>query len=496
MITPDGRFVAFGSEATNLVPGDTNGVLDVFLLDRSTGVIEMISTSFLGGATDGWSSVPRISADGNRICFRSSATNLVPGDTNGQNDIFVFDRQSGITQRINVDSSGGQSSQRAGGQGIASSGRFAIFVSDADDLVPGDTNQEQDVFVRDLQSGTTERISIDSQGNQANGSSSFPSISADGRFIAFSSRADNLDIRDTNGFGDVFVRDRLLGTTELVSLTASGVEGNQGATEPCISANGSKLAFISLSDTFWWADSNLLYDAFVVDRATGELDLVSQNSGGMISNGNTFCLSISADGLHVAFEANGDNLVPGDTNGASDVFVRSLPGIVTERVTVDSFGVEANDGGFQATLSGDGRLVVFASIADNLVPFDTNNRRDIFLHDRWDGMGANAIFLTGPSTVQVGTPFSFSWQTPRPFSDTWLLASADRGGSQIGGHMMDVGSSRSLVDTGFTDVVGMGGYSAPPAPAALAGAIVFFELLLQDRRGVLFDSNVVDVAFQ
>ena len=495
-ITPDGRFVAFGSDASNLVAGDTNGVQDIFVLTLATGALERVSMSYTGGEPDDSCAVPKISANGRFVCFQSNATNLVPGDTNAVMDIFVHDRMTALTVRVNLDSSGGQSGLYSSGPVISSDGRFVAFSSFADDLVPGDTNQNSDVFLRDLQAGTTERISVDGLGMELDGNSSGPSLSSDARFVAFYSESANLVPGDTNGYGDVFVRDRLSGTNERISVTASGVEGNHHSRSAQISADGQMVVFITLADNFWWSDSNFNQDVFVVDRLTRTMDLVSVNPDGDISSGTSYECIISADGRYVVFRSDGDNLVPGDSNDASDVFVRNLRTMMMERVSVDSNGVESNSGGSQVTTSGDGGIVVFSSRADNLVPFDTNNRGDIFLHDRWDGEGANAVFLTGPSTVQVGTPFYFSWQATRPFADTWFFASLSRGGSSIGGHRMDIGSHAKILASGLTNIEGMGFYSAPPVPAAASGSLMFFEVLLVDGQGLFLDSNVVDVLFQ
>src|SRR4051794_1659284 len=218
-ISADGRFVAFYSYATNLVPGDTNGQLDGFVRDRLKGTTERVSVGPGGRQGDGPSSLPSISGDGRFVTFRSGATNLVSGDTNGRTDVFVRDRLKGTTERVSVSSSGAQGDDDSDWASISSDGRFVAFMSAATNLVKGDTNRacdeegtcSPDVFVRDRLKGTTERVSVSSSGKQtSSGSFSyFPSISGDGRFVAFGSDATNLVPGDTNREGDIFVRDRV-----------------------------------------------------------------------------------------------------------------------------------------------------------------------------------------------------------------------------------------------------------------------------------------------
>lgn len=184
-ISQNGRYVAFSSWATNLVPGDTNGEKDIFVHDRDTGVTERVSVNSdaIQGNSD--SDVPSISQDGRYVAFQSWANNLVPGDTNGAIDVFVHDRNTGETERVSVGSAGAQGNNHFGGASISQDGQFVAFSSRANNLVPGDTNNTRDVFVHDRDSGQTERVSVDSTGIQGNFISGDPSISQHGRYVAF-----------------------------------------------------------------------------------------------------------------------------------------------------------------------------------------------------------------------------------------------------------------------------------------------------------------------
>src|SRR5213592_4033360 len=231
-LSADGRFVAFDSSATDLVAADTNGVSDVSVHDRQTGTTERVSVASHGAQGNGSSGLvtfafpPALSADGRFVAFVSAATNLVASDTNGATDVFVHDRQTGTTERVSVASDGTEGNAASAGATLSADGRFVAFHSAATNLVAGDTNATNDVFVHDRQTGITERVSVASDGTQGNKASSYPALSADGRFVAFDSDATNLVAGDTNGTTDVFVHDRQTGTTERVSVASGG--GTQG----------------------------------------------------------------------------------------------------------------------------------------------------------------------------------------------------------------------------------------------------------------------------
>jgi len=197
--------VVFESDASNLVPGDTNGRYDIFLRDRQTDTTTRLSVSSAGTQGNDSSLAPSISADGRYVVFESDASNLVPGDTNGRYDIFLRDRQTGTTTRLNVSSTGTQGNGVSGRPSISADGRYVAFNSDASNLVPGDTNGRNDIFLRDRQTGTTTRLSVSSTGVQGDGHSYDPFISADGRYVAFNSHATTLVPGDTNGKQDIFL---------------------------------------------------------------------------------------------------------------------------------------------------------------------------------------------------------------------------------------------------------------------------------------------------
>ena len=381
-ISSNGRFVAFESSADNLVEGDTNNLGDVFVHDRQTGQTTRASASSSGMQGNGHSNNPAISIDGLFVAFSSGANNLVEGDTNGRDDVFVHDRQTGQTIRVSASSSGIQGNGHSNNPSLSSDNRFVTFVSWADNLVLGDTNTTYDVFVHDRQTGQTTRVSVSSTGEQGNALSDNPSISSSGRFVAFRSQASNLVDGDTNNQKDVFVHDRQTAQTSRVSISSTGEQGNGSSQIPSISSDGLIVAFSSDANNLVEGDTDRSSDIFVHDRQTGQTTLVSVSSTGAQGNSNSYSPSISSDGMIVTFWSWADNLVVGDTNGWDDVFVHDRQAGQTTRVNVSSYGEQGNQGGSTPSISAEGQFVVFSSTSSNLIEGDTNSAADIFFHHR------------------------------------------------------------------------------------------------------------------
>ena len=381
-ISANGRYITFVSDATNLVSNDTNGVRDIFRYDIQTGVTERVSVDSNGIQANGDWYDPAISADGRYIAFESNASNLVPGDTNGMPDIFVHDMQTGLTTRISVNSNTVQANNGSYAPSISTGGRYIAFRSVATNLVSDDTNGTDDIFLHDMQTGLTTRISVDSNTVQANNGSSDPSISADGRYIAFRSVATNLAPDDTNGRNDIFVHDMQNGTTTRVSIDSNGAQANADSYNPSISADGRYIAFESIATNLVLGDTNGSKDIFVYDVQTRITSCISVNSSGQQADSysTSNSPSISGNGRYVAYDSSAANLVAGDTNSRTDAFVYDTQSGVTRRVSVSSSGVQANAGSCCTSTSADGRYIAFASSATNLVTGDTNGAQDIFVH--------------------------------------------------------------------------------------------------------------------
>ena len=378
-ISANGRYVAFESDASNLVPGDANGFTDVFVRDRKLHKTYLVSVGPGGVQANNASYGPAISADGRYVAFTSEASNLVTGDTNGFTDVFVRDLKLRKTYLVSVGAAGLQGNNVSDEASISANGRYVAFESDASNLVSGDSNGYADVFVRDRKLHKTIRVSVSSAGVQGDNISADPSISANGRIVAFVSLADNLGPGDSNGFLDVYARDRKLHKTARVSVGTAGQQGNSDSYVPSISADGRYVAFESDASTLVPGDSNGHTDVFVRDRKLHKTVRVSVGTTGVQGNGPSYVPSISADGRYVAFTSDASNFVAGDSNGYSDVFVRDRKLHKTIRVSVGSAGVQGNGESAEASISGDGRFVAFASLATNLVAGDTNGYQDIFV---------------------------------------------------------------------------------------------------------------------
>jgi Tol biopolymer transport system component len=341
-----------------------------------------------GQEADGESRDGSVSAHGRFVAFTSVATNLVAGDTNGLPDVFLRDRASGETRRVSVGPDGRQADGPSGRPDVSASTRVVVFESEASNLVSGDTNQASDVFLRHLESGLTRRVSTGPGGRQGDAGSGLPAISADGRFVAFTSFASNLVTDDPNGVEDVFVRSLRTGTTRRVSVATGGARGNaDGHYLPAISARGRFVAFTSTSPDLVPGDRNGFTDVFVRDRWSGTTRRVSIGARGVEAGSSSFSPAISGDGRLVAFASGASNLVAGDTNGGTDVFVRNLRTGLTRRVSVrsDESQAAASDVDPLPDLSRDGRFVSFTSLAADLVPGDSNGASDAFVRDRWRG---------------------------------------------------------------------------------------------------------------
>ena len=361
------------------------------LVSVGTGGVKANNESFLG-----FPKHSAISANGRFVAFQSAADNLVAGDTNKDNDLFVHDRLTNQTIRVNVASNGDQTplntSTICSGCirfALSADGRFVAFDSKANNLVAGDTNSMFDIFVHDRLTKQTTRVNVNSKGEQAAAQlygSFSPAISADGRYVAFQSDADNLVAGDTNSTFDIFVHDRQTKQTTRVNVNSNGRQAVLGSSDaPSISADGRYVVFDSFADNLVAGDTNFGYDVFVHDRQTKQTTLVNVNSKGeQAFDTMSFAVpsaKISADGRFVVFHSFAENLVPDDTNFAIDVFVRDLKTHQTTRVSVDSNNAQGTDWSLDPDISADGRYVVFES-SSNLVA-NVNGGANFYIHDRW-----------------------------------------------------------------------------------------------------------------
>ena len=404
-IASNGRYIAFKSSSNNLVTGDTNGKSDIFVRDRQAGTTIRVSVASDGTQGNGDSFAPVVSADGRFVAFYSYATNLVSGDTNAVVDVFVRDNQLETTTRVSKSLAGYQGNSYSINPAISADGRYIVFTSAATNLVGGDTNTKDDIFLHDILTGTTTRVSVDSSGLQSNGTSSEALISANGRYVAYASSATNLVSGDMNAQSDVFLYDTYTTDTTRISLDSAGAEGNGSSYTPALSAEGRYIVFNSDATNLVSEDTNNRTDIFLRDRQTRITTRVSVDSAGVQGNGRSLHPIISEDGRFIAFNSAATNLVNGDTNGRDDVFMYDRLTAAVVRVSVNTAGNQATGGVSDSpSISADGRYVGFESAATNLVSGDTNAQFDVFAHENngvptTSGISDINVNLNAPDTL-------------------------------------------------------------------------------------------------
>jgi len=326
-LSADGSVVLFRSLATDLVAGiDDNDEEDIFVRDMRSSVTTLVSINRYGDGTPSMMSFDAaISADGHKVAFVSRSNNIIPFDGNDNSDVFVRDLTRGTTTLVSVSTNGKDGGNRGSFRpALSADGNVVAFHSFATDLVPNDTNgTDFDIYVRDLRTQKTTLVTVNAAGTgSANADTiSVPQISADGRFVAYSSFASDLVNDDANDTTDVFVRDLVAGRTIAVNATSAGKMGNGASFDYSLSSDGKHIAFLSRATDLGFSDTNATDDLFVRDLVTGALTLISWNAAGSgTSNGAPSNPKISSDGRVVVFESRASNLVANDNNSQTDIF--------------------------------------------------------------------------------------------------------------------------------------------------------------------------------
>lgn len=392
-LSTGGRFVAFTSYTPDLVSGDTNGTRDVFVRDTLAETTVRVSVTNAGAQAVGASDQPSISRDGRYVAFRSDATNLVPGDTNGIADVFVRDLRLKTTVRASVANDGGQATGGASSQPkLTADGLKVVFESAATNLAPGDANGASDVFLRDTFAATTEVVSVTTAEVSLVSGARNPSVSGNGRFVTFTSMTNQIG-SFTDSYDDVFLRDRSLGTTERISLSGDAATHPNGVSDlGTVSDDGRFVAFKSMATNLSMStDFPGGTDVFVRDRNFGATGLVSLSSANVPANQGAYAPTISADGTKVVFTSTSTNLVGGDTNSSTDVFVRNIPAATTSRTSVTTAGGQFSGSSTTGAISSDGVAVSFQTNSVTPYPSDANGVFDVYVR----------------STFQIG-PFASS----------------------------------------------------------------------------------------
>jgi Tol biopolymer transport system component len=395
VFSPDGTKVVFASDAANLVAGDTNGDTDIFVKTIATGAIQRVSTRSDGAQGNSDSFAPSFSPDGNLVVFVSDASNLVPRDTNLKSDVFVKNLTTGRTVRVSVSAKGAGGNGNSFTPSFSPDGSQVVFASRASNLVAGDTNGQSDIFVKTLAGGAIQRVSTNAGGVAANDDCYDPVFSPDGTRIAFSSDASNLVPGDTNKTFDIFVKTVASGAIERVSTSTAGVQGNGESDDPVFSPDGTRIAFQSAASNLVPRDSNAQTDIFVKTFSTGALARVSVTAKNVQGDGASSAPVFSPDGTAIAFQSAATNLVAGDSNAVSDVFAKTLATGAIQRLSTDADGDQGNGDSATPAYSADGARIAFSSSAANLIPGDTNRVSDIFVKELTAGVAGNDLLIGG-----------------------------------------------------------------------------------------------------
>ncbi|MAG57650.1 MAG: hypothetical protein CMJ83_15275 [Planctomycetes bacterium] len=375
------------------------------------GATHLASASAAGVQATGSSGAPKISDNGRWIAFYSRATNLT-GNATGNQAVFLKDFISGATEMISISTTGAPANLNCYSSGYPSDdGSVVAFACDATNLVVPDTNGRADAFVRDRTTGMTTRVSVSTSGVQGNERSWPYSMTPDGRYVVITSLASNFTVGDTNGAFDVFLHDRQLAVTEVISASPAGVIGDLESRGGPVAADGRYVIFDSAATNLVTGDGNGTRDVFRRDRLSGVTVRVSVSATGIEGNGSSVSIGVSPDGRYVMFNSVASNLIVGDTNGTSDIFVKDMAtGLITQE-NVSSSGVQG-DGGCLNTgaISANGRIVVFTSLANNLTANDTNIGSDAFVRDRL--LGTTSLLTVNAAGVQSGIPCFFFPSNP------------------------------------------------------------------------------------
>ncbi len=496
-LSADGRFLAFDSFATNMVALDFNRHADVFVRDLAQDLTVRISLNSSGVEGSMASAAPSISGDGRFIAFQSYADNFIGNDQNFAEDVFVHDRQSGQTECISVGMFGRTGNGRSWSPVISADGHYVCFVSRANDLVQGDGNWNADVFVYDRWLDSMDRISIDSNGVEANSYSESASMSADGRIIAFCSHASNLVVEDSNSSKDIFLHDRLYRKTKRISLSESGSQADDQSVDPSISADGKWVSFTSYAKNLHSSDTNSVSDIYLYDRESNSIEFVSRGAGNMVSTYPSQKSTLSGDGRFMVFQSGARNWSASDKNQVDDIYLYDRQLGILERVSVGQGDVEANWDCMRPSMNANASKVIYATRADSLddsnVDNDNNDKVDVYLYTRGNHTKVNSLMLCGNYRAEVGKSLRFSWFGAPTETAYWLYRSRNLNGVQYQGHSFDLGHNLHLVTQGAMTTSSTGGFETASIPPGFAGKTLYFEFIVQDGRGGYLDSFVQEV---
>lgn len=426
-ISADGRYVVFYSEASNLALPDTSAGGDIFVRDLQTGTTKLVSINAGGtDSGNGISSFGLISADGRYVAFTSRASNIVNRDTNTSTDVFLRDLQTSTTRLVSINAAGTDSGRNGGSEllDISPDGRFITFTSHASDLTPHAVGNvaANNIYVRDAVNNTTALVTVNAAGTASgNGTSFGGSVSSDGRYVVFTSASNDLVPNDSGSGNDVFLRDLQAGTTTRLSTNSAGTAGGNGDSGGgLIDRGGHFVVFLTRATNLsTLPDANHITDIFIYDVVSGARRLITVNASGTAAGSGldfgdverAIQFSISDDARFVAFESQSGDLVTNDTNGSGDdIFRYEVATQAKSLVSVNLAGTSGTLGGSsRPALSADGRFVAFESLANDLVSVadETNGfTTDVFVRD----VVAGQTFLASVNNAGSRTGNGFSFQ--------------------------------------------------------------------------------------
>ncbi|MBI5929396.1 MAG: fibronectin type III domain-containing protein [Chloroflexi bacterium] len=423
-VSADGRYIVFQSDASNLVPNDSNNTTDIFVHDRVTCETTRVSLASTDEQANGPSDTPNISGDGRYVVYTSYATNLVAGDTNGYADVYLYDRQTRQVIQINAATNSQDSSYGGDSGWISADGRYVVFDTQSNTLVsPPETNFVRDVFVRELATGEIRMASRSLSGVSNADPSSVGTISGDGRYVVFISSSTSLVAGDITRNNEVFMRDMQTNTTRRISMSTSGGETNGSANSAKITTDGRYVVYTSSATNIVPNDTNNSIDVFLYDVLNNTTTLVSLADNEEQAIGDANNTWISDDGRLVAFGSYARNLVANDTTPLHyrGFYVRDLWTGHTVRISQGSTGLPTSDDVFDTALSRDGRIAAFVSYDATLVPTDQNAVSDIFVVN----LAAYFTYLPAPTGLALTdsrlTSQTLTWIDSTPDETSYRL---------------------------------------------------------------------------
>jgi len=394
-VSNDGRFVVFTTTSKKLVPGTTTSKQHVYLVDRATGAVELISVGNDGAEANQDALRPRISGDGRWVVFETLASNLDQDDTNGRLDCYLYDRDEEWLERVSLGANDGEGNGDSFRPVVSDDGDWILFSSFANNLITGDDNGTADVFIRDRQTGTTRLVSSALDGTVASDYSEAADLSADGRYALFQSAAKDMVAGSIAGWNKIMLRDLQLGVTEQASLQSDGLFPAGECRFARMSADARWITFASSVHTIVPGDSNQREDVFLRDRQLATTERVNIGPNGEQDDVGGSYARPSDDGRFILFESSATVFAPSDTNDNGDVFLRDRRRATTRHVSLSTDGKSSKLGCGEISISGDGHVLLFRAGGDELDPADHNGRLDAYVHDRGPADASVASYGSG-----------------------------------------------------------------------------------------------------